>query len=88
VSDAYGMVTRPARPISNISDDLYRWRWWLSAILIMPAVFGFHVFDGAASPATWVLFALFVILLWIPMLIRWTRAARDAGTAFREGLES
>jgi hypothetical protein len=26
-------------------------------------------------------------LLWIPILVRWSRAVRDAGKAFREGLD-
>lgn len=81
------MVTRTARPLSLIIDDVYRWRWWLSAILTALAGLEFHVSDrDAADPVIWVFFVLFAFL-WIPILVRWTRAARDAGKAFREGLD-
>jgi Ca2+/Na+ antiporter len=80
------MVTRPARPLSLLLDEICRWRWWLSAILTALAAFIFHTFDGDADPVSWVFFLLFAVL-WMAVLVRWSRAARDAGKASREGLK-
>lgn len=72
-------------PEGGIADRVYRGRWWLSGLLVGALV----VLGPSAAPTstvTWTLFALLLLLVWIPVLVRWTQAARSERTAFREGV--
>ena len=37
-------------------------------------------------PVAWIAIFMFAVLLWLPMTIRWARAARETQKAFRDGL--
>ncbi len=70
---------------STLLGHLYRVRWQIvlpAAVLVLVSLL---LFD--ADALVW-LFGIFVaLLLWAPVVAAWWRGGREAGTAFREGLD-
>lgn len=76
----------PRSRLSSAVDRLYRWRWWTLAVLLPVGLV--TIDDGPAKdPWDWAVFSLFAVLLWLPVLVRWLRAGRDAILAFRSELD-
>lgn len=66
-------------------DELYRWKWWISGGLAALLVFATdpRIDDGP----TWIVIALFALLVWLPAAIRWAGSAQSARPRFRERLD-
>jgi hypothetical protein len=71
--------------IERALDLLERFRWWISGVLVAGLIIWADPADPR-SPMTWILIGLFLLLLWIPGVIRLVQGYRRTAAGFRDGL--
>jgi len=70
----------------RVFDALYRLRWWTFApFLVVLVLFG-GVSDRRDNPAAWLTLGLLILVVWLPVAVRWVRSAGDAHRAFRDSV--
>ena len=77
--------SRGRERLERALEGLDRYKWWISGILAAGTVIWADPADPR-SPMTWVVVGLFLVLLWIPAMVRVARGFRRTADAFKDGL--